>query len=242
MRNRRLYAWVILAATIVFALAPLYRTGDVSVPVHHLLHVIILFGGAVSALLLTAAVVMPRGDQPLWLALAVVAPLFAMFLMWPSEYSFFERSPLLHAAEHLGLVGFGFLTGYAGQRYAAGIGVVASLSLLLMGLLAIGGYGTSPPPQVVAQAPVPISPGQHESSPNAARGATIFAQNCAACHGARGQGGMGPSLVGESARKNFAQAVAWIEHPKPPMPALYPQTLNQQDVHDVAAFVESLKR
>lgn len=182
----------------------------------------------------------PRQGKTAWLVAAVVTPMLAMFLMWPSEYALFERSPLLHATQHLGLVGLGFLTGYAGQRFAAGIGVVASLSVLLMGLLAIGGYGTSPPASVVSPAVVSLAQ-NHASGPDAARGSTIFAQNCAACHGARGQGGVGPALIGESARKNFVQAVRWIKHPNPPMPALYPQTLNERDVRDVAAFVEALK-
>ena len=239
MTNRPIWAWAVLIATIVFALAPLYRSGDVSIPVHHFLHVVMLAGAALSALLFTAPEALRQGKAT-WLVAAVVTPILAMFLMWPSEYALFERSPLLHAAQHLGLVGLGFVTGYAGQRYAAGIGIVASLSLLLMGLLAIGGYGTSPPPQVLSPAAASL-PQNQASKPNAAHGATIFAQNCAACHGARGQGGVGPSLIGESARKNFAQAVAWIKHPKPPMPTLYPQTLNESDVRNVAAFVETLK-
>ncbi len=214
-------------------------------PLHHLLHVIMLVGAGVSALLLTSPVTLSRGRAP-WLVLSIVSPLLAMFLMWPSDYSVFERSPMLHVAQHLGLVFFGFLTGYAGQRYAAGIGIVMSLSLWLMGLLAIGGFGVSPPLQVgvisqaAAQAPLSASP-QVASVPNAAHGATLFQQNCSACHGVHGQGGIGPSLIGESSRKNLQQAVTWIENPVPPMPKLYPATLNQQDVHDVAAYVESLK-
>lgn len=239
MKSRRIWAWAVLVATIAFALAPLYRSGDVSIPIHHLLHVVMLAGAALSALLFTAPEA-PRQGKAAWLIVAVMVPILAMFLMWPSEYALFEHSPLLHAAQHLGLVGLSFLTGYAGQRFAAGIGAVASLSLLLMGLLAIGGYGISPPPQVLSPAAASLAQNQ-ASQPDAVRGATIFVQNCAACHGARGQGGVGPALIGESARKNFAQAVAWIKHPKPPMPALYPQTLTERDVRDVAAFVETLK-
>ena len=44
VKSRRIWAWAILAATIVFALAPLYRSGDVSIPMHHLLHVVMLAG------------------------------------------------------------------------------------------------------------------------------------------------------------------------------------------------------
>ncbi|MBV9276936.1 MAG: cytochrome c [Candidatus Eremiobacteraeota bacterium] len=65
-------------------------------------------------------------------------------------------------------------------------------------------------------------------------------QNCAACHGAAATGGVGPALRNEKSRKNFAQAIAWIKHPQPPMPKLYPSPLSEKDVRDVAAYVESL--
>lgn len=245
MNRRHLWGWGILTATVVFALAPLYREGEVSVPLHHLLHAIMLVGAAVSALLIVSPVALSRG-RAIWLILSIVSPLLAMFLMWPSDYSVFERSPMLHVAQHLGLVVFGFLTGYAGQRYAAGIGVVMSLSLWLMSFLAIEGYGVSPPLQVAiasrGPAPASLSSSFHSAAvPNAARGATIFQQNCSACHGAHGQGGIGPSLIGESSRKNLQRAVTWIENPLPPMPKLYPATLSEQDVRDVAAYVESLR-
>lgn len=76
---------------------------------------------------------------------------------------------------------------------------------------------------------------------DATRGAAIFTQNCAMCHGAKGAGGgIGPSLKNEKSRKDFAAAVAWIKDPKPPMPKLYPSPLGEKDVDDVAAYVESL--
>lgn len=78
------------------------------------------------------------------------------------------------------------------------------------------------------------------SAADAAHGKTLYGANCASCHGATGQGGVGPSLKNEKSRKNFAEAVAWIKDPQPPMPKLYPATLNEKDVADVAAFVESL--
>jgi mono/diheme cytochrome c family protein len=73
------------------------------------------------------------------------------------------------------------------------------------------------------------------------RGKAIFAQNCAQCHGATGtEGGVGPSLRNERARKNLPAAIAWIKDPQPPMPKLYPSPLSDKDVVDVAAYVESL--
>jgi mono/diheme cytochrome c family protein len=71
-------------------------------------------------------------------------------------------------------------------------------------------------------------------------GQTVFAQNCAGCHGATGEGGVGPSLKNEKSRKNYAAAVTWIKEPPPPMPKLYPGTLGEKDVDNVAAYVESL--
>ncbi|HEX3462645.1 MAG TPA: cytochrome c [Candidatus Elarobacter sp.] len=74
-----------------------------------------------------------------------------------------------------------------------------------------------------------------------AHGKTIFDTNCATCHGAGGAGGgVGPSLKNEKSRKNYAQTVAWIKNPQPPMPKLYPSPLSQKDVEDAAAYVQTL--
>ncbi len=84
------------------------------------------------------------------------------------------------------------------------------------------------------------SGGSALAGPDLDRGKQIFTQNCAACHGASGEGGAGPALKGEHTRKDRAQAIAWIKDPQPPMPKLYPQPLSDRDVADVAAYVESL--
>ena len=79
------------------------------------------------------------------------------------------------------------------------------------------------------------------STAQAARGKTIFATNCSACHGATGtEGGIGPSLKNEQSRKNYADTIAWIKNPQPPMPKLYPSPLSEKDVDDVAAYVQGL--
>ena len=73
------------------------------------------------------------------------------------------------------------------------------------------------------------------------RGKFVFSANCARCHGATGtEGGIGPSLRHENERKNYAAAVAWIKDPQPPMLKLYPAPLNESDVENVAAYVETL--
>lgn len=72
-------------------------------------------------------------------------------------------------------------------------------------------------------------------------GRALYEQHCANCHGADAQGGMGPSLQNEDSRKTLAQTVAWIKNPALPMPNLYPGTLSNKDVLDIATYVESLK-
>jgi mono/diheme cytochrome c family protein len=88
----------------------------------------------------------------------------------------------------------------------------------------------------------PVAPAASTAAqPDAAHGKTIFASKCAGCHGQTGtEGGIGPSLKNEKSRKPYAQAVAWIKDPQPPMAKLYPDQLSAKDVADVAAYVESL--
>ena len=76
---------------------------------------------------------------------------------------------------------------------------------------------------------------------NVQLGRALFETNCSTCHGATGvQGGVGPSLRGESRRKDLNATIAWIHHPQPPMPQLYPSPLTSAEVVDIASYVESL--
>jgi len=78
------------------------------------------------------------------------------------------------------------------------------------------------------------------SAPDTSRGAVVFATNCALCHGASGQGGIGPSLIGESSRKDANAVAAIVKNPSGQMPKLYPGLLSDGDVTAVATYVESL--
>lgn len=73
-------------------------------------------------------------------------------------------------------------------------------------------------------------------------GAIAFTNNCSTCHGPTGAegGAVGPSLRNEHQRMDFAAVDSWIKDPAPPMPKLYPQFLSDQQVRDLAAYVESL--
>ena len=74
--------------------------------------------------------------------------------------------------------------------------------------------------------------------PNPAAGGQLFAANCAACHGATGQGGVGPSLRQIGTHKSLAETVAFIEDPSGTvMPKLYPSTLSAGQVEQIATYI-----
>ncbi|WP_321938640.1 cytochrome c [Paraburkholderia sp. J8-2] len=73
------------------------------------------------------------------------------------------------------------------------------------------------------------------------RGPSIYAANCAACHGQSGEGGIGPALIGISSRFQISDIEARIREPTGIMPRLFPAPLNAGDVREVARYVASLK-
>lgn len=75
---------------------------------------------------------------------------------------------------------------------------------------------------------------------NTPRGALIYSANCAQCHGAVGQGGIGPTLKGESSHRDAGAVAAFVKNPPSPMSKLYPGLLNDADVAAVSSFVETL--
>jgi mono/diheme cytochrome c family protein len=76
---------------------------------------------------------------------------------------------------------------------------------------------------------------------NVQRGRALFEKSCSNCHGAIGtEGDIGPSLRGESRRKDLDATIVWIHHPQPPMPTLYPSPLTAAEVIDIASYVQTL--
>jgi len=83
-------------------------------------------------------------------------------------------------------------------------------------------------------------------APNPGRGATLYLQRCAACHGANGSGnGAFPALWGEGSFNRGAgmahvnRMTGFVYYN---MPQNAPGTLTKQDAYDVAAFVLSHAR
>jgi mono/diheme cytochrome c family protein len=79
------------------------------------------------------------------------------------------------------------------------------------------------------------------ASTDRGRGAVLFAKNCQVCHNSAPDATrIGPSLANEGRKKTLAQIVRAVEAPDPPMPKLYPGTLSDQDVSDIAVYVKTL--
>ncbi|EUC18762.1 cytochrome c class I [Burkholderia sp. BT03] len=72
-------------------------------------------------------------------------------------------------------------------------------------------------------------------------GETVFATNCAACHGAAGEGGLGPALKRVAEKRGIDGIAAFVRNPAGAMPRLAPAVLSDQDVNDVARYVATLR-
>jgi ubiquinol-cytochrome c reductase cytochrome c subunit len=68
-------------------------------------------------------------------------------------------------------------------------------------------------------------------------GRQLFGDYCIKCHGSAP---IGPPLANVKAHMNLEATLAQIKNPAPPMPKLFPSPLSEQDVNDVAAYVQTL--
>ena len=83
-----------------------------------------------------------------------------------------------------------------------------------------------------------VQPARPRAAPPIAnRGATLFAENCAVCHGQDQAGGVGPSLLHIDDRFLMSKAIGIIKKPNPPMPSLYPEILSDDDVSAIAHYL-----
>jgi hypothetical protein len=94
---------------------------------------------------------------------------------------------------------------------------------------------------------MPDGTGLPEGSGTAASGAPIYAQKCAACHGAQGDGGTGPSLNagppratldgGKSIANFWPYATTIFDFIRRAMPPTAPGSLPDEEVYGLTAYV-----
>jgi mono/diheme cytochrome c family protein len=76
---------------------------------------------------------------------------------------------------------------------------------------------------------------------NPAAGGAVYATQCAACHGANGEGGFGPNLIDSAVADSYPRTVEQVREGQGAMPA-FEGTLTQEEIADVSAYVHQVIR
>jgi len=116
--------------------------------------------------------------------------------------------------------------GFVGWAWAGGLAMV----VVLAGCGGGGGSSTS------ASAPLPTGANAHNATLLAGR--TIFAGQCASCHGVRGEGALGPAFTGGRLVRDFPNPqdqVAFVSAGRGVMPA-FSGILSQAQIDSVVAY------
>ena len=106
-------------------------------------------------------------------------------------------------------------------------------------------FGAAGRPSIVIMslpaADVELAP-KHSGVPDVGHGRQVFYGMCAGCHGSEGKNIVynGGDLTTVGRRKSVEQIMEWIKNPKPPMPKVFPDPLQESekaDLLDLAAFL-----
>jgi alcohol dehydrogenase (cytochrome c) len=157
-----------------------------------------------------------------------------------------------HKIDTGGAVAGGVITyAIAGKQYVATtsgnvsrltFGVLGKPSIVILALDPILKEQAKTPfagPVNAAPAQARLAKGVEQS--DVERGKAAYGTACAACHGSKGEGGIGKSLQSLDARMSWENTVDKIVNPQPPMPKLYPSVFSEQDVVDIAAYIRTFR-
>ena len=134
--------------------------------------------------------------------------------------------------------------------------IVASLLSSLTGVAAQSSYGIGRPatPAEIAGWNIDVDRYGNDLPPGSgtvSHGREVFDQQCAACHGATGEGGLGDKLVGGQGTLATPKPVRTVGSYWPYAPTLFdyirrampqnaPQSLSNEDVYAVSAYILNL--
>ena len=177
-----------------------------TIAVHHLLHSGMAAGAGLLALALAANLPTRERERSWWVLPAVLASVFGLALMWPSEYAYLMGHRWLHFLDHLGIFLCSVLAVFAAQAYVRGLGWPMLVLLVGMDAAAAGGFGVSPGPSDLLSPQASADAGM-ESSMMAGSGMSVppnaplhvlgqrLSQTlgCVACHHVDGTKAVGPS-------------------------------------------------
>lgn len=131
---------------------------------------------------------------------------------------------LVHRARTGGALAGGVVTSeIAGRQYVA----------FTWGNLSRTAFGALGVPSVVVMA---LKTGRADVADGNGK---VYAQICVSCHGADGGAVAGHALSAHMRNHEALATVACIKALRPPMPKLFPDLLNEQDVRDVATYLRA---
>jgi len=141
-------------------------------------------------------------------------------------------------------------------REIHGVAFAMALCVLASGAQAQSSYGIGRPATAAEIAGWNIDVGRDGSnlpkgSGSVGHGREVFAQQCAACHGDKGEGGLGDRLVGGQGTIGTAKPIRTVGSFWPYAPTLFdyirrampqnaPQSLSDEDVYAVSAYILNL--
>ena len=119
------------------------------------------------------------------------------------------------------------------------------LRIGMLAVLAAASFGAAAPgwaeEGAASAAAQPASDAASASEPNPQRGRKAFQRYCSVCHGAKGEGGVGPTLQGISTRLSAEQIEHQIIEPRGAMPRMYPSPIDKAVLVDLSAYLQLLK-
>jgi mono/diheme cytochrome c family protein len=115
-------------------------------------------------------------------------------------------------------------------------GLIAAAGVLLVAALGCSSDATGTTASSSSTTGPPTSADARR--PGETRGAFIFRTKCAACHGTRGEGNLGPPLVDIAGKVSEADQVTLVRTGKGRMPAFSP-ALTDADIASVVAYTRT---
>ncbi len=118
---------------------------------------------------------------------------------------------------------------------------ISSIFIILIAAALTGGCKSTPATSAPNAVP-PLTPPASAAGPTygsmAASGQAVFANRCAGCHGAGGQGGGGPAIIGAgSALGKYGTGKGLLDFISVRMPRNAPGSLPRQDYLNVVSYL-----
>ena len=152
-----------------------------------------------------------------------------------------KTGAVVHKVQTGGAMAGGLVTYEAGgkQYVAFADGNISRNAFGALGLPSVVDHGAEPrdPADRSGRCHRVAPPGGPSGGPDVAAGRRLYSQVCVACHGPEGNLVADHKLSAVVARQRRAATVAYIKSPKPPMPKMYPDLLNEQSILNVTEYL-----